>query len=298
MLDDLRALAVFAKVAELGSFRGAAHALGLSPSVVSHHVQALEARLGLPLLYRSTRRLALTPDGARLVVSAQAMVAAAAAGLDMLSGVSEQPTGKLRLTAPAFMATTTFCADLAAFADAHPKVELIISFTDSPKDLLRDGLDLALRMGDLDDSTHRVRKVAQMNRVLVAAPSYCARHLAPQAPADLAAWTLLHLTSRPPELTLIAPGKKAAVVSAPIQLSTDSAASLRGLALAGAGMAALAEVLVHDDIQAGRLVALIPPWRPAAVGVYLLWPENHQRAALTQRAVAFLAPRLERLFSP
>jgi DNA-binding transcriptional LysR family regulator len=179
VLDQLRSLAVFAKVAELGSFRAAARALALSPSVVSHHVGELERRLALPLLYRSTRSIALTPDGEQLVAAAREMVDAAARGLDAVSGRSAAPSGALRLTAPAFLAGTGLSRHLAAFSSKHPNVRLTVSFTDAPRDLLRDGLDLALRIGKLADSTHRTRKLAEMRRVLVASPRYAAARRPP-----------------------------------------------------------------------------------------------------------------------
>src|SRR5262245_62935400 len=115
MLDQLKALAVFAKVVECASFREAARALGLSPSVVSHHVAALERGLGQALLYRSTRRLALTPEGEALYGAARAMVDAAERGLDAAGAHGGEPAGSLRVTAPAMLAETEFCGDIAAF---------------------------------------------------------------------------------------------------------------------------------------------------------------------------------------
>src|SRR5215470_9370552 len=120
VIGELKALAVFATTVERGSFRDAARALALSPSVVSHHVSELERRLSLALLYRSTRRLALTPDGEKLYQSARDMLAAAERGLDAVSAQGPNPTGVLRVTAPALLAETVFCRDLAAFAHAHP----------------------------------------------------------------------------------------------------------------------------------------------------------------------------------
>src|SRR5437667_9970055 len=128
MIDDLKPLALFAKVVELGSFRGAARTYGLSASVVSHHVSELEGRLGVALLYRSTRKLALTPGGDLRLAAAREMLAAAQRGVDAVSGRSATPSGLLRVTAPAFFAETPFPKDLAAFARAYPRVELVISF--------------------------------------------------------------------------------------------------------------------------------------------------------------------------
>lgn len=297
MLDQLRSLAVFARVAELGSFRAAARSLALSPSVVSHHVSALEHRLALPLLYRSTRRLALTPDGEKLLSFARDMVDAAARGLDSLSGRGESAQGTLRLTAPAFLAETALCGDLAAFSGAHPNVDLSVSFSDAPRDLLRDGFDLALRIGRLADSTHKTRKLAEMRRRLVASPRYLRQRRLPRTPRDLKTWDLIHLSSRPPEITLHSPRtKKPTKVALAPRISVDSAAAMRELVRSGLGIAALPDVLIAAEIERGHLVEILPGWLPQRFGVYAVWPSNPQRAGLTQRFIDFMASRIKRLF--
>jgi DNA-binding transcriptional LysR family regulator len=299
-LEHLRALAVFAHVVEHGSFRAAAKALRLSPSVVSHHVSALEARLAVPLLYRSTRRLALTPDGETLFASARAMVQAAERGLDTLGGRAESPRGVLRISAPAFLAATPFCRDLAAFAEAHPRVSLEVGFTELRRDLLKDGLDLALRFGALDDSTLKARKVADMPRVLVATQALLAREGAPRSVADLARFRFVRLSPRAAEVTL-APrtGKKRGARTHRFEpsISVDSAAAMRELALAGAGIAGVPEVLVRADLAAGRLAVVLPRWRMPSIGVYAVWPSHAVRPELTTRFVEFMAPRLAALFA-
>jgi DNA-binding transcriptional LysR family regulator len=299
MLERLRALAVFAKVAELGSFRAAARALSLSPSVVSHHVSELEGHLSLPLLYRSTRRLALTPDGEKLLAAAREMVDAAERGLDAVSGRSATPTGTLRLTAPAFLAETRFSHDLATFSSAHPKVRLVVSFTDAPRDLLRDGLDLALRVGRLEDSTHKTRKLADMRRVLVGSPRYVGARKPARTPRDLETWDCIQLSSRPAEFTLNAPGtRKAVSVAFTPKVSVDSAAAMRELVIAGAGIATLPDVTARSDIERGRLVEVLPGWRTELLGVHAVWPHNAQRSGLTLRLVEFLGSRVAALFAP
>lgn len=296
MLDHLRPLAVFARVAELGSFRAAARALALSPSVVSHHVSELERHLGLPLLYRSTRRIALTPDGENLIAAAREMVDAAARGLDGLSGRSQTPSGALRLTAPAFLAGAAFCRELAAFSSAHPNVALSVSFTDAPRDLLRDGFDLALRSGRLEDSTHKTRKLADMRRLLVGSPRYVSARKQPRRPQDLAGWDFVHLSSRPAELRLSLPGKKPVAIAFRPRISLDSAAAMREMLLVGAGIAALPSVLVSADVAHGRLVEVLTRWRAPLLGVYAVWPSNSQRSSLTHRFIDFMAGRVAALF--
>lgn len=297
MLDELRALAVFARVAEEGSIRGAARALSLSPSVVSHHVKALEERVGVVLLYRSTRKLALTPAGERLAAEARAMVAAAERGLDEARGASAAPSGALRVTMPAFLSETTLCRDVAEFARLHPRVRLTVSFTEVRHDLLKDGFDLALRMGKQEDSTHKTRRLAEMERALVAAPALLQTTRAPRAPKDLEALPFIHLGQRPPVLALKhrTRPESAQITYAPT-LTVDSAIALRSLVLAGGGVATLPEVLVRDDLARGRAVELLPSWRAAAVAVYAVWPAGAVKATLTTRFLDYVGPRVSALF--
>jgi DNA-binding transcriptional LysR family regulator len=292
VLERLRALAVFAKVADLGSFRAAARQLGLSPSVVSHHVRELEAQLATPLLHRTTRRLALTPDGGRVLTAARQMVDAAERGL----GATSSAGGTLRVTGPAFLVNAGLCVDLAAFLVERPNVDLVVSFTEVTHDLLRDGFDVALRFGKLADSTHRSRKLAEMRRVVVAAPGVVAAKRL-RAPRDLEGADFVLLSSRPPQLSLASPGRRPVTVALGSKVAVDSAAAMHALVLAGAGLATLPELLVRDDLQRGRLVAVLPRWTPASVGVYLVWPSHSQRAELTQAFVAFIASRVAALFA-
>lgn len=299
MLEHLRALAIFAKTVELGSFRAAARALSMAPSVVSHHISQLEARLQLPLLYRSTRRLALTAEGKRLYPQARDMLAAAERGIDTVSDTGQNPRGELRLAAPAFLATTSLCRDLGEFCRLYPQVKLVMSFSDSPIDLLRDGFDLALRVGRIADSALRLRKLCDMRRLLVAAPRYLGTRAAPRAPRDLATWNYLQLSSRPAEVTLGRAGKAATVTQTfDSRIAVDSAAALRGLALAGAGLATLPEILIRTDLARGRLVEILPTWQTKLLGVYLLWPRTAQRPSLSARFIEFIGPRVSRLFTP
>lgn len=299
MLDELRALAVFPSVVEQGSFRGAARTLALSPSVVSHHVRSLEESVGVALLYRSTRKLVLTPAGERLAVEAQAMVASAERGLDQARGLGETLSGALRVTMPAFLAETSICRDIAAFARTHPEVRLTLSFSEVPKDLLDDGFDLALRMGALQDSTHKTRKLAEMQRVLVAAPELAASQRPLRTPEDLASWPFVHLGSRPPALSLRHQkhGKEAKVAYTPAVL-VDNAAAMRGLMLAGVGLATLPEALVRTDLASGRAVEVLGAWRVAPIAVHALWPDGAVKPTLTLRFLDEIGPPIAALFAP
>ena len=172
MLDQLRQIAIFAKTVDHGSFRAAARSLRLSPSVLSHHVTQLEQSLGTALIYRSTRKLSLTPDGERLLTAARAMLDAAEAGLQEVSNQRQQPSGMLRVTVPAVLAQSELVDRMANFATGYPNVRLSLDFSDVRRELIGDGFDVAIRMGWLEDSSLKARKLFDVDRRLVAAMCY------------------------------------------------------------------------------------------------------------------------------
>lgn len=289
MIDELRALAVFAKTTETGSFRAAARALGLAPSVVSHHVSQLESRLGVALLYRSTRRLSLTPDGQALYGHAQAMLQAAETGLNELAGRAAEPAGTLRLSLPAFFARGPLTTSLAAFSRCHPKVELELDYSDEKRDLIRDGIDLAIRIGELQDSALKSRRLFDMPRLLVAAPSLLDARGEPASPAELADWPWLGIRMRAKRKPLIdAAGRRHDFAIQP-RITANSVDAACQLAIAGCGLATPPAFLVENELAAGQLRVVLPDCQVEALGVYAVWPANAARESLTLRLVRFLA---------
>ncbi|ABC30634.1 Transcriptional regulator [Hahella chejuensis KCTC 2396] len=294
MIDELRALAVFAKTVEAGSFRAAASALSLSPSVVSHHISGLETRLGVALLYRSTRRLSLTSEGERLFDHAKTMLAAAEAGLNAIIEQAAEPTGKLTITAPAVLARGPFTADVAAFALAFPKISLFINYSDIRQDLIRDGIDLAIRIGEMADSSLKSKKLFDLTRRLVAAPGYLKNRPTPNHPADLLQWEWIGLKMRPNyKLLHSASGERQRIDFTP-RITVDSIDAVCQLAAAGLGLATPPAFLVEDDLRNGRLCEPLPAWRVDTLGVYAVWPPNAARESLTYRFIQFLQSRRER----
>ncbi len=287
MIDELRALAIFVKVVECASFRAAAAALRLSPSVVSHHVASLERRLGSALLYRSTRRLSLTDEGAKLLVAAQEMMAAAERGLDVIAGKSAEPSGRFKMTVPAFFSRSPLMNRIADFARAYPKINLDISFIDTAEDLVREGIDLAIRVGDLKDSGLKSKRLYDMPRKLVSAPGLAARYKRPQSPEDLIAWEWIGLKMRKDRKTFV--HKRATTVSIDIlpKVVVDSVDAASQLAIAGVGLATPPTFLVEAAIAEGSLIELLPNYRVPSLPVYALWPANPGKANLTERFIHF-----------
>lgn len=290
MLDQLRQIAIFAKTIDHGSFRAAARALHLSPSVVSHHVTQLEKRLGVALIYRSTRKLSLTPDGERLLAAARAMIDAAEGGLQAVSNQTHQPSGVLRVTAPAVLAQSKLVDQFATFAIAHRNVQLSLDFSDVRRELIGDGFDVAIRMGWLKDSSLMARKLFDVRRRLVAAQSYLVTRPDPVSPRDLSDWDWLELApvwSKKPEFRKAA---QRVVVARPApRISVNDAHALYGLTRSGAGLAIIPEFLAEADVVAGNLQYVLPDWTVSPVGVFAIWPPNAPRDGLVKHFVEFLA---------
>ena len=170
MLDKLRSMAVFARVAEYGSFRRAAQRVGLSPSVVSHHLSQLEKELGVQLLYRSTRHVALTEQGLRFYENCKAMLQAAEGALDSLH--EDQLGGRLWLVAPLAFSAGPFIDDVAEFCELYPRAELRLEFDDGPRNLIQEGIDLAIRFGPQESSPLVCRRLFEHQQRFYASPTY------------------------------------------------------------------------------------------------------------------------------
>ncbi len=291
MIDKLRALAIFAKVVEAGSFCAAANMLKLSPSVVSHHVAQLEEQLGVALLYRSTRRLSLTHEGEKLFTNAEAMLLAAEKGLNSIVYHASEPIGKLNLTLPAMLTTSPLVDDIAAFAKEFPKIELSISFSDIQQDLIREGIDLAIRIGNLKDSALKTKLLFTMTRKLVFAPAVISKHKLPKHPMDLLQWDWIGLKMRPNTKIFINQKGKTCLINFEPRIVVDSVDAVRQLAIAGLGLATPPTFLVAQDIHHGYLIELIPEWQVESLPVYAVWPPNVSKESLTFRFMTFIETR-------
>lgn len=290
MLDKLRQLAIFAKTVDHGSFRAAAKALRLSPSVVSHHVGQLEQTLGTALLYRSTRRLSLTPDGERLLEAARTMIDAAESGLQGIGNQSIRPSGLLRLTVPALLAPSELTSLLAKFAVDCPEVRLSLDFSDTRRDLIADGFDMAISVGELKDSALKAKKLFEINRKLVAAPAYLDKHPAAVTPIDLEHWDWIELAPVWHKKIVFRQGAKhCSVQRGKAQISVNNAQALGQLARAGAGLAVVPEFLSQADIASGALCSVVDDWSVDALDVFAVWPANAPDNGLSKHFLKFFS---------
>ncbi len=291
MLNHLRALAVFARVADAGSFRAAAKRLGISASVVSHHVTSLERHLDTPLIYRTTRRLSLTAAGERLAASAQAMLKAAEDGFGEIGHQSPNPTGSLKITAPAVLQYARFVTRISTFMKRYPKVEISINFSDRRSNIVEEGFDLGIRVGQLKDSSLMSRKLAEGRLIVCASPDYLRARGRVKNPGDLENLELINIVGVPPSITLTSRGKNPAeqVVRMSHRISVDSGFAGRRMAEETCGVVMLPDFIVREAMEAGRLVRVLPGWQAPSFGIYAVWPPNSGRNYLRTMFLDFIA---------
>lgn len=289
MLDELRQIAIFAKTVDHGSFRAAAKALRLSPSVVSHHVAQLEQRLGTALLYRSTRKLSLTPDGERLLESAHAMIDAAESGLQIMANQTNTLSGLLRVTVPATFTQSVLMENFAEFARAHQNVELSLDLSETRRDIIADGFDIAIRAGEMKDSSLKAQKLFHFERRVVASPGYLKTKPAPTTPTDLNDWDWLELSPvRHVKTVFRQSRKRQSVQKKKSRISANSAQALSQLACSDTGLAIIPEYLAQPFIASGELSYVLPDWTVDSIDVFAVWPSNAPKDGLIKQLVRFL----------
>lgn len=293
MIDKLRSMAIFALVVDHGSFRAAARRLSLSPSRVSQAVSDLEEELGVTLLYRSTRRLSLSNEGRILYEQARLMLDAAASGLDTLSMLSNEPSGELRITVPAFLTQTSLMGSFAAFAKAFPKVALRMSFSDRPKNLIKEGYDLAVRAGAHEDSALLTRKIGAAGRCLVASAAYYASKPKPTHPSELESWDWVGFEMRNARAQFTSAQGEAVSVQGRTSVTVDSAVALYEFTVHGLGLTIIPEHLARLGFERGELVHVLPQWSVSPLPLFAIWPGRVGRGSLTSLFVRFLAAQGE-----
>ena len=293
MLDQLRQIAIFAKTVEHGSFRKAAAALHLSPSVVSHHIAKLEQQLGVALLYRSTRKLSLTSDGQQLLESAHSMIGAAENFFSMVSKNAPKLIGELKITLPAVMQQSILVNDIGDFSKAHPDVGVHLDFTDVRREIIEDGVDLAIRMGWLRDSSLKARKLYEIDRRVVTSAEYFKSKREPASIKEVEGWDWIELSPVGLNAVFSFPKGAARSFRPKSRIRVSSASAIAQLVANGNGVASLPEFLVEKGISNGKLIHVLPAVKVKPIGVYAVWPPNAPKGGLTSRLVEFLVRKVD-----
>lgn len=292
----LEQIEAFAAVAENGGFAAAARALGRDASVISRRLDALEARLGVRLLSRTTRRVALTETGISYLRRVQAILAEmSAADVEAAEG-SAEPRGLLRLSMPATFARLWVAPWLPDFLKMHPQVRMELHHGDRFVDLVSEGFDAAIRLGVLQDSSLIVRRVVGFETILCASPAYIAANGAPERPQELErhACIGLALPQLWPDWRLRRGEEQVSVrVSGPIV--SDEGGSMTVAGINGAGIMVASEWSIGTDLAAGRLVRVLPEWRyDWTSSVHIVMPPGKfvpaKTRAFIERVIAEFSP--------
>lgn len=296
MLPDLEGLAVFAKVAELRSFAGAASELGLSKPTISKAVSRLEARLGTRLFNRTSRRLALTDAGQQLLERATRMLAEAEAAESEARAQSATPRGRVRLAVPMSFGLREVAPALPEFFEVFPQVSIDLHLSDETVDLIGEGFDMALRIAALPDSSMLARRLCAVPRMLVAAPSYLKGHGTPKHPRDLIAHVCLGYAYLPaPDIWRFRDRKgKETSIRPEGPLRANNADALMPALLAGLGLAVQPEFLIRDELARKTLVAVMTEWSLPDISLHLVLPPGGPRPARVEVLVEFLRKRFAR----
>jgi DNA-binding transcriptional LysR family regulator len=294
-MDRAEAMAVFVQVAEHRSFAAAARRIKRSPAAVTRVIGELEARLGVRLLNRTTRAVSLTEAGERFLAGARRVLTDLEEIERAAAGEGTAPRGELRATAPILFGRLHVLPIVTEFLDRFPDVSVTLNLLDRPVDLVEEGLDIAVRIGPLAESSAVATRVGAVRRIVVASPHYLAQHGTPQAPADLGQHAVVAFSGVAGVERWVfhdASGETSVAIRARLVVTTAEAAL--DAVRAGFGITRVLSYQAADDISRGSLVRLLSPHEAHELPIHLLYPGGRHPAPKLRAFVDFARPRLRR----
>ncbi|TDT92834.1 MULTISPECIES: LysR family transcriptional regulator [Azorhizobium] len=285
------ALSVLAETAAAGSLAAAARRLRISPMAASRHLATLEQELGVRLVHRTTRALTLTDEGQVFLPHAQTLLEEKAAAIASICSPEDKATGLLRLSCSAAFARRIINPVVAHFMEANPQVRVDVMISDTVVDVVAEGIDLAIRIAQLGDSTLIARRLADNPCLLIASPAYLARHGRPQTMADLKTHECLTTPNRS-HWTFASEGRSVRV-KASGRYSSSSMESLHQACIAGLGIANLSLWNVREEIADGRLEAIhLSDGEPETLAIWAVYPTRRLVPAKVRLFIEALSARL------
>jgi LysR family transcriptional regulator, regulator for bpeEF and oprC len=275
-MDDLNAVLIFLEVADRGGFVAAARSLDLPKSTVSVKVSELEQRLGVRLFHRTTRRVSLTEEGRLYYENCLSIRDALNDADDAITSLQGHPRGIVKVTAPVLFVQTVLAPNLPEFLLTYPNIRVILHGANEYKDIVKEGYDLAIRIGQLDDSTLIMQRISTGRLKLFASATYLKTAGKPKAIGDLTSHTLLCMAHRQDEVTWTLHNEQQETVKLsfrPRLLSSDIAPIYQAI-VAGVGIGLLPEFLFQQELQSGDIVNVLPQWSLAPVPINALFPSR------------------------
>ncbi|MBK1657477.1 LysR family transcriptional regulator [Paracraurococcus ruber] len=296
-MDRLEELRLFVAAVEAGSLAAAGRRLGHSPPAMTRMLAGLEERLGVRLLDRSTRHLAPTEAGRRLTEQARRLLADYAEAMAEAAGEGTAPRGRLRVAAPLVFGRLHVAPVVTAFLAAQPAVTAELLLSDQNADLLEEGVDVAVRIGQLGESGLVARRVGQVRRWLAASPAYLAARGTPQTPEDLVGHdtVVFHGRAFPPDWRFAAPDGQEATVRVTPRFAVNEARAAVAAAVAGHGILRALSYQMADELASGALVRLLPAWETPPLPVQLVFPSARLLPPRVRAFLDFAAPRFAAL---
>jgi DNA-binding transcriptional LysR family regulator len=296
-MDTIETLRTFIRVVETGSLSAVAREMSASQSTVSRQITQLEEHFGVRLFHRTTRHLSLTDDGENLHAHARSLLETVEGMEAALGQHKSSPSGHVRVATPVSLGLILMDRVPALMA-RYPGLSLELVMQDDARDLIEEGLDLAVRSGEVVNQSLIKRSLGTVVRVAVAAPAYVDRRGSPLQPSDLVdhACIVHRVTPSDSNWSLMGPdGSETITVHGP--LSTNNHAAVRRAAIGGLGIALLPEYQIVDDIEVGRLLRVLPEYTSETLPAYLVYPSRRHLAPRTRVVIDFLIEEVHRLRS-
>lgn len=295
MINDLKLLELFVRAAHLGAIGKAGAEFGLSPTSATQRIQALEAEVGAQLLHRTTRKVSVTPEGERLLKHAERILESVRDAMMDVTGDDQALTGTLRLAGPASFGRKVIAPLLTKFLSIHQDLTVQLHLSDTVFDIVDNGFDCSIRLGDLNNSTLMAQKLAPCRRVLVAAPGYIAERGAPRTPGDLAQHDCI-IRDTAQNWRFKGPDGQSAAAKVTGRFATNLAEAVTEAALSGFGIARKCAWEIADQLESGDLVTVLdeytvnPEWN-----IYMMRPPSALEPRRVQAFRAFIKQEMGNL---
>lgn len=292
---DLNDLVVFGAVVEAGGFTAAAERLGVAPAKVSVEIGRLESRLGTTLFTRTTRKVTLTEVGQALHEQSWPLLQQLQSALENVHSAKAELTGTLRIAAPVDYGAQMLAPALVQFAARHPALHVDLRTNDRVSDLVAEGIDIAIRMGWLRDSSMRAIKLGEFEQYIVASSQYLRRGKRPRTPEELVNLDWIALTLLPTPLTwkFTSSDGEIRTIHVRSKMKVDSASTLRSLIHHGAGVTVLDQYSAQQGMESGRMVRVLADWSIPSGGIYAVLPPGRHTSRKAQAFIAFYQDYLQ-----